>query len=458
MTLPAAATAPLADTRRDTRLVQRFALWGAAAIAVFAVVMAVLLGRFMEQQMLARDAAVSRDFVQSVARTQRLDSAIDVGGHPAAITEFVKHLSDLPEVLRVNLYSTERRVIWSSDEALIGQTFAENDELDEALAGAVVVHSAHGPGQPDKTEHVRLDAQDPEYVENYVPVLSADGQKVVAVVELYRRRAALLAAIHQGQRLVWLSATGGGLFLFLCLLGFVWRTQAQLREQQRRLVEADALALVGEIAAAVAHSIRNPLGSIRSSAELQRELAGDPDGHHDDVMRHVDRIEQLVRNMLSYAAPASDTPAQCDLDPLIQQAAERSRADLARQQKAFVLVHEAPTGHVGADALLLTQVLQSLLSNAAEATQAGHCVTLRACRDGTHAVIEVQDDGVGMPASERTEAFRPFYTTKPRGLGMGLALAQRVALRLGGDIHLDSSPGTGTCVRLRLPLITPSPP
>lgn len=451
--------APSASPPRDHALLRQFALWGALAIALFAVAMALILGRFLESRMLLRDAVVSRDFVQSVARTQRLEHALasaSDAGKPA-VAEFVTHLKDLPDVLRANLYSTGQVVLWSSDAQMIGRRFSANDELDQALAGAVVVHAAHGPDENDKEEHVRLGAPGDEYVENYVPVVDASGQRVIAVVELYRRRLTLLQAIAEGQRLVWLSAIGGGVFLFLCLMGFVWRTQQKLHAQQRQLVEADALALVGEIAAAVAHSIRNPLGSIRSTAELQRELAGDPDGHHEDVMRHVDRIEHLVRSMLSYAAVPGDPSVHADLDPLVGQIAERAKLELARQRKPFTLEHLGPLGHVAADGMLMAQVLQSLVSNAAEATSAGQSVGLSARRAGVHAVIEVRDGGSGMADATRAEVFRPFYTTKPRGLGMGLALAQRVVHRLGGEIHIDSAPGQGSCVRVTLPVSDPTP-
>jgi len=289
-----------------------------------------------------------------------------------------------------------------------------------------------------------------DYVENYVPVVDA-GERVVAVVELYRRPDALFAAIRSGQRLMALGAAGGGLFLFVCLIGFVRHAERRLREQQRRVVEAETMAIVGEISAAVAHSIRNPLGSIRSSAELQRELGGDADGTQAGIMRDVDRIEGLVRSMLAYAAQSPQRSPRADLDRVVGEVAGSVAADLGRQGKRLDLEVRAGLGQVEADPVLLQQVLQTLLTNAAEATQPGGRIQLRTRREGANAVLEVSDNGVGIAPERLGLPLQPLQTTKPHGLGMGLVLAYRVARRLGGDIDIASVPGQGTRVTLKLP-------
>jgi signal transduction histidine kinase len=438
-------------------LMRLFAVAGAVAIGAFSVAMAMLLGWFLEGRMLERDAVVSRDFVQSIATTQKIAPVL-LGrkGDEAIVSdtfnEFIAHLAAMPSVLRVNVYGADRRVLWSSRPEMIGRVFSTNEELDEALAGGVVVHSAAAPNAPDKAEHMLLGAKPSEYVENYVPVTDETGAKVIAVVELYRRPDALFESIRSGQRLMMLGAAGGGVFLFLCLIGFVWHAEQRLREQQRQLVEADALAIVGEISAAVAHSIRNPLGSIRSSAELQKELTQDPDGTQTEIMRNVDRVETLVRSMLAYAADMPERGVHTDLSALVADVAGRYAPELGRQGKRLEIDVAPDLGRVGADPVLLAQILQSLLTNAAEATTDGGRVRLTGRRDPQQAVLEVSDNGVGMEASRLATVFKPFQTSKPRGLGMGLALAHRVVKRLGGALEIESRPQQGTTVRMRLPL------
>jgi signal transduction histidine kinase len=434
-------------------LTKLFAVAGALAIGLFSLAMGLLLSRFIETRMLERDAAVSRDFVQSIAKTQDLAAVLAAGpGRRAAqhpqFAEFVDHLGAMPGVLRVNVYAPDRFVLWSTRSELIGRRFDANDELDEALAGATIVHAA---AAPDKAEHLLLGAGPGRYVENYLPVTDDGGGAVIAVVELYRRPDALFDAIHSGQRLMATGAAAGGLLLFAALVGFVVRVERRLREQRRRLVDAEAMAIVGEISAAVAHSIRNPLGSIRSAAELRREIDGDAHGAWTDVMRHVDRIERLVRSMLAYAVPPAGG-ARTELGAVVAEVAAASAPELQRQGRRLELDLEPRLGSVEADALLLAQIVQTLLSNAAEATQPGGRIRLHSRRDGAAALLEVSDDGVGIEPERLPQVTKPFHTSKPGGLGMGLALAQRVAQRLGGSLDIDSAPGAGTRVRLHLPV------
>ena len=275
---------------------------------------------------------------------------------------------------------------------------------------------------------------------------------VIAVVELYRRPDALFEAIRSGQRLMAYGAAAGGAFLFLCLIGFVWHAEQRLREQQRQLIDADALAIVGEISAAVAHSIRNPLGSIRSSAELQRELGGDEDGTQTEIMRNVDRVEALVRSMLAYAADMPERGVHTDLAALVSEVAGRFAPDMGWQGKRLELDLSPDLGRVAADPVLLSQILQSLLTNAAEASREGGRVRVTGKREANDVVLEISDNGVGIEPSRMAFIFKPFQTSKPRGLGMGLALAHRVVKRLGGTVEIDSRHHQGTTVRVRLPV------
>lgn len=436
----------------DGSLTRLFAVAGALAIGAFGIVMALLLSRFIETRMLERDAAISRDFVQSIAATQGLAEALaparGAAQHPQ-FAEFAAHLGAMPGVLRVNVYAPDRSVLWSTRPELVGRRFAVNEELEEALAGGVIVHAA---AAPDKAEHEQLAAAPGRYVENYLPVYDASGRTAIAVVELYRRPDALFEAIRSGQRLMAFGALGGGLFLFAALIGFVVRVERRLREQQRRLVDAEAMAIVGEISAAVAHSIRNPLGSIRSTAELQRELAGDAQGIWGETMHQVDRIERLVRSLLAYAA-APLPGARSDLDAIVADVAAANTPELQRQGRRLEVALAPRLGSVGADALLLAQIVQTLVTNAAEATGPGGRIRLHTRRDGDSALVEVSDDGIGIEGDRLPLVTKPFHTTKPAGLGMGLALAQRVAQRLGGALNIESTPGVGTRVCLRLPLL-----
>jgi signal transduction histidine kinase len=440
-------------------LMRWFIVTGAIAISLFSVGMALLLTDFIETRFLVRDAATSRDFVQSVFHIQGGTQALKSpdGLRSPGFAEFFAHLAALPDVLRTNVYSPEKRVLWSSRAELIGKQFNANDELDEALAGQSVAHIEDDDQPGDrKDEHMLLGAKPAEYVEDYLPIYDDAGGKLVCVVELYRRPVALFADIRSGKQLVWGGAVTGGFFLFLSLIWFVRRAEKALRDQQARLIEAEALAIVGEISAAVAHSIRNPLGSIRSSAELQREIQRDGDdepGMNDEIIRNVDRIEHLVRTLLTYAGEPSDRMTTTDLGSVLREVEQRFAPELRAQHKRVRFDIAADLGAVAIDAVLLAQVFNSLLANAAEATHDGDRIDLIAQRNGNGNGVEVElrDSGSGIEADKLADICKPFYTTKPRGLGLGLALVRRIVLRAGGAIDIASKPGAGTSVRIHLP-------
>lgn len=447
--------ARMADREGRFALTRWFALVGALAIGLFSLGMGWLVGNFLETRMLERDAAVSRDFVQGIANIQRVVGYFrDPQGEPdPPVSEFFVHVAAMPDVLRANIYAPNRRVLWSSQPKLIGKIFASNDELDRALQGRVVVNREdEEDSAPPKAEHQGMDAHDVKYVENYLPVFDDRNHELIAVIEVYRRPDALFAAIASGQRLVWLGATAGGVFLFAVLVWFVRRTERALQQQQQRLVEAETLAIVGELSAAVAHSIRNPLVSIRTSAELQREIKGDETGSLAEIMRDVDRIEHLVRTLLTYAAEPAERQFRANLAAVLRQAVERFIPGL-RSRGTELSVSIAPDlGVVGADPVVLGQVFNSLLANAVEATAEGDQVRLVASRLGREICIELADSGAGIAHEQLQNIFRPFYTTKPRGMGMGLPLARRIVQRLGGRIEVESQAGHGTQVRVYLPL------
>jgi len=442
--------------RSDFSLLRWFSVTSFVSVVVFSIGVALVLTRFLQQNMLNRDAAVSREFVQSIVNTQRVAEYFERGdaARAADFSEFFSHIAAIPDVLRANVYTPNRRVLWSSDPAIVGRTFERNDELEEALAGEVVVnHGSTTDDLKDKPEHVLLGSESVDYVENYLPVYDTTGKRLIGVVELYKVPRALFATIREGTRMIWLSAIVGGLFLYLSLLWLVVRANRVLREQRSRLVEAEALAMVGEMSAAVAHSIRNPLASIRSSAELQMETGEARREDAQDVVRNVDRIDRLVRTILSYASETSDTSATVatDLCRAVREAVEHFEPQFHARGTRLSVAFGEDLPAARADQVLVMQILNSILANALEATGAGDEVRIEV-RGSTRAVIvEVVDSGVGVPPGDLDKVFKPFYTTKPRGLGMGLALVRRTVLRLGGSVDMASDNGRGTRVTVKLP-------
>lgn len=221
----------------------------------------------------------------------------------------------------------------------------------------------------------------------------------------------------------------------------------QLEESQDKLVEAERLAALGRMAAGVAHEVRNPLGVIRSSAAILEEDL--PDGDSDSakacrfIIEEVDRLDGFVGRVLDFSRPMTAHSEPVNLKELVERAAMAAQA---RSGDVHVTVHGDP--EILADRDLLEGALLSLVVNAAESGASR--VDVSAVQDGADTWITVVDDGEGVSEEVRPRLFQPFFTTKARGTGLGLAMARRAVAAHGGAMVLDPS-DQGARFRITLP-------
>jgi two-component system sensor histidine kinase PilS (NtrC family) len=232
----------------------------------------------------------------------------------------------------------------------------------------------------------------------------------------------------------------------------IFQDLTRLREMEEQAQRNERLADLGRVAAGLAHELRNPLASV----ELLRggaSLADEDRRLMDIVLREAGRLDQLVTRFLEYSRPAAPS---------------RTRADLARvvAETVEVFSHDPAAARVRVEAALaptpawcdpdqLRQVLWNLLLNAAQAApREGEPVAVRVrCEPGPDggALLEVQDGGPGIAPEDLTQIFTPFFTTKARGSGLGLATVQRIIDAHGGSVAAASEPGQGARFTVRLP-------
>jgi len=237
-----------------------------------------------------------------------------------------------------------------------------------------------------------------------------------------------------------------------------------IRQTQAELVRAERLAAVGELAAAVAHGIRNPLAGIHAAAQVAREDAVEPGliESLDDIIGEAGRLETRVRTLLNFAKPFEPKLVWADLNAFLQDFTGRIRKRIpAGIRFAVELDPVLPT--VRFDAVQMTEILDALVVNAIEAMTDGGALAIRSRLDGSDgvhrdAVLTVSDTGPGIDAARRERIFDLFYTTKASGTGIGLAAAKRLVDQHGGAITVDSAPGAGTTFVIRLPVpVAPLP-
>jgi signal transduction histidine kinase len=233
---------------------------------------------------------------------------------------------------------------------------------------------------------------------------------------------------------------------------------AQLDRTQAQLVQSEKLASIGEMAAAVAHGLRNPLASLRASAQLVRRHPDSPSSreHLDAIVEEVDRLDRRISHLLSFSRPAPYHPIPERVDRLVENLLP-AFAEPMRERKVVLEVDlPGDLPEVRVDPMQLEQALLELVSNALDAMPVGGRLRLGAqamngAAAGSEVVIEISDTGPGIPAGVLPSVCEPFFTTRQEGTGLGLAIAKRYVEQNGGRLEIDSTPGSGTTVRVRLP-------
>jgi two-component system sensor histidine kinase HydH len=228
----------------------------------------------------------------------------------------------------------------------------------------------------------------------------------------------------------------------------------QLQQAEEAVRRSDRLAALGQLSAGLAHELRNPLGTIRASAEMldrnlsaenavAREVAG-------FISTEVDRANSLITRFLQFARPLEIRPEPSDLGRSLDRAVamvEREAPGIAIYRNYAPEIPPFPF-----DAELMERVFYNLVLNAAQASPAGGAVTVKTrAAEGT-AEIAVIDRGAGIDPKHRDSIFNPFFTTKPDGVGLGLAIVAKIVDEHGGKIAVESEPAKGSVFRVLLPM------
>jgi len=234
------------------------------------------------------------------------------------------------------------------------------------------------------------------------------------------------------------------------------RSYEDLRATQEELVKKEQLAVVGELAAVIAHEVRNPLAIIANAgAGLRKQAISWED--RETLLAILDeetsRLNRLVSDLLRYARPVNVQRSQMALGDLL----DRALAPASREAKRIrvELLKDAHEGRIWGDANLLRQVFDNLIDNACQAMGGGGTLTVRIRPSQDEGVdglaVDIIDTGEGMDTQVRSRALDPFFTTRPSGTGLGLAIVDRIVEAHGGNLRIESHTGEGTTVTVFLP-------
>jgi PAS domain S-box-containing protein len=222
---------------------------------------------------------------------------------------------------------------------------------------------------------------------------------------------------------------------------------------EEKLAQQAALAQVGQMAAVVAHEVRNPLAGIKGAMQILigRRPAGDSElPVMRDITSRIDALSELIDDMMEYARPKPLRYSTVEIRSLLTDAVTLVRRDPLAQALDIRIEGEPLT--VTIDREMVRSAVLNLLVNAVQALAGHGRITAAVVRGEETATIEIRDTGPGIPPQIREQVFEPFFTTKSRGGGLGLAIARRTAERHGGTLALDCPPEGGTVVTLVLRL------
>lgn len=229
---------------------------------------------------------------------------------------------------------------------------------------------------------------------------------------------------------------------------------SEIRRLEEEVRRKEKLAAVGQLAAGVAHEIRNPLSSIKGFATHFRYLftPGSPNHEAADILiREVNRMDRVIGELLEFARPSDIRTLPSLPEPLIRHTLKLIEPDV---KNAGIRLESqlSPLPEVALDPDRITQVLLNLYLNAIQAMEKNGVLTVKAFTEGEWLWIHVQDTGCGMKPEDIPRIFDPFYTTKSKGTGLGLAVVEKIVSAHGGHIQVSSPSEGGTCFSLCFPL------
>ena len=426
-------------------------------IVVIGIGLSWLLSNMLTDRLLKREGAVMEEFIQLILRTEYAAAYFTEPDNPELQLRFSKamaHVEEITEPVRVNAFRPDGMVLWSTDKTLIGRRFPVNDELEKAMRGQTAVSSGNARlGLHTKEEHQNLALYGSNFVESYVPIRRDGAGDVIGVMEFYKIPLQLNESIREGIVRLWLACLASAIVLFTTLYWIVSRADKVMREQQARLAEAATLATAVELASAVAHNLRNPLASIRVSAEMQQQrdvTTAEALEHSHDITQAVDRADRWISELVRVAQAPSLTPEPVPVAPLIQGCLQEMQFEFKRC-RIDLQVADGPDVSVVAHPAMLRQIILSVIANAVDAMGQGGEMKVSWQQKGQMGILMLSDNGCGMSEEARQRLFRPFFSTKSGGLGIGLALVKRMVEQWQGTVALTAVAPHGTSVEIRLP-------
>ena len=232
----------------------------------------------------------------------------------------------------------------------------------------------------------------------------------------------------------------------------VVRDITEIKNLQEKLVMAEKMAALGEVAAKVAHEIRNPLVSVGGFAKrLEKKLDGNLKEYAGIIVKEVERLEGILREILGFVREVRLSREMVDLNRLVDEVVTLMESDMHERGITLFRDYGLPA-EVFIDQNRVKEAIMNIVSNAVQSMSGSGSIDVRTGVQGDFAIVEITDSGGGIPHSDRQFIFNPFYTTKAAGTGLGLAITNRIVQEHDGRIEVESKVGKGSTFKVFIPL------
>ncbi|MEW5736455.1 MAG: ATP-binding protein [Thermodesulfobacteriota bacterium] len=361
----------------------------------------------------------------------------------------------------VTIYGVNNIVSYSFNQEQVGKETEPNFQYFQALEGrSTSTLEQNGPfwaiwlGIPRES---KLRTFAPLFYEEPSARLSG---KVLGVFEIVQDLSDDFSTLFRFQMLIVGASAGVMCLLMLVLASYVrrgeqvlWKRAEERVKLEEQLSSAERLASLGEMTAAVSHEIRNPLGIIRSTAQLLKKRSqGAEAGLADVIVEEATRLNDIITDFLNFARPQQPRFARCRVEEIVEKNLAFLEPRLAEGHYTVNKNYQDNLPEVLADQNLLYQAFLNILINAMQAMPQGGPISIDILADGENLTVSFTDEGSGLDEQAMKRIWNPFFTTKERGTGLGLCMVKNIVEAHQGYVWIENAPVKGASVWIQIPL------
>lgn len=368
---------------------------------------------------------------------------------------------------KVNIYDAGENIVsYSTDPSMVGRKDLGGIEYKLALRGQ---HSSQLISQNSGWSFWSGGSGGAKKVKTYIPfrherLLSAKEGPIMGVFEISQDLSADYETIQRFQNVIIITATAVMAILFVVLRFIVARADRMIykrsleqRKLEEQLHQAEKLASLGEMVAAVSHEIKNPLGIIQITAEMleSKVKAFDPQNRLASIiLAESNRLNRIVTKFLDFARPQSPNFMKCNVAEVIEKNLNFLEPELNKAQIGVEKIIASPKATIDADPDLLYRALLNIFVNGIQSMPEGGNLVVNVSFSGRsrqNLQISIKDTGAGISPEDAAKVFDPFFTTKHQGSGLGLSIVKNIIELHGGTIRVETKVGKGTTFIINLP-------